>query len=303
MKDLVAAVLEEKARKIKRSPCHSNRSSELGYAVPLIDGCLRRGVYARTHWQERTMHDARVQLIFDEGNNQERQVLLDLAHAGISIIEQQSAWEWPSYKISGHIDGTWVEDGVAYPVEIKSMSPNVFTIIHSFEDFRKKPWTRVYMAQITLYMLHKNIDKGIFILKNKSSGELKQITVDLDYDLGEACLKTAEAINKHIAENTLPYRIKDIQKCAECPFNLVCLPEVQFGEPLKIRDDPMFESRVDRYYELESAADEAKKLYEVIREESRAEAGEGNLNSLIGKYLLTSKKSSSGSFLLKITKQ
>lgn len=300
MKNLIEPVLEMKAGNIKRWPCHVNRASGIGYAVPMLEGCLRRGVYDRTHWKDREMHDVRVQLIFDEGNNQERQVLIDLAAAGVSIIEQQSAWTWEPYQLSGHIDGVYVEDGISYPVEIKSMSPHIFASVSTFDDFKKKPWTRAYMAQITLYMLSKNIDKGIFILKNKSTGELKQITVDLDYDLGEACISTAEQINEHIKASTLPDRIDDRQKCKECPFKLVCLPEISFGEELKIKDDQIFESRIDRYLELSETAKECASVYDIIKAESKASAENGSLNIMVGKYHLTGKTDARGAFRLNI---
>ena len=300
MKNLIQPVIDYKASKISRTPCYSNRASEIGYHVPILGGCVRRGVYARTIWGERELHDVNVQLIFDEGNNQERQVLLDLAMSGVQIIEQQSAWVWDNYSISGHIDGSHVEDGVAYPIEIKSMSPNVFSIINCFEDFKKKPWTRSYMAQITIYMLFKNVDKGIFILKNKSTGELKQITVDLDYELGEACLKTAEEINEHIRNGTLPGRIPDIQVCKKCPFRLSCLPEISFGEELRIVDDPIFEQRIDRYRDLCEISNECESIYEIIRSEAKSQAGGKDLNMLVGKYRITGKYSTNNAFRLSI---
>ncbi|MGW8324054.1 MAG: CRISPR-associated protein Cas4 [Desulfobacterales bacterium] len=290
MKNLIQPILDFKTSKIKRYPCFSNRASSIGYFVPMLEGCVRRGVYERTHWKEKELYDAKVQLIFDEGHNQERQVLLDLAEAGISIILQQSADEWKEYNITLHIDGAFVEDDIAYPVEIKSMHPKIYSAIHCIDDFKKKPWTRAYLAQMTIYMLCKNVDKGIFILKNKSSGELKQITVDLDYELGEACLKTAEAINKHISEGTLPDRINDREKCKECPFKAVCLPEISFGEPLKIHDDPIYEKRIDRYFELKNSSDECKKIYELIREEAKSSLSDtGQLNEIVGKHHLTGK--------------
>ena len=301
MRDLVEPILTFKATKIRRTPCYSNRASEIGYAVPLLDGCLRRGVYARTAWQERELHDARVQLIFDEGNNQERIVLRDLAEAGVEIIEQQSAWEWSQYKISGHIDGTYIEDHVAFPVEIKSMSPNIFEGVNIFEDFKKHPWTRVYMAQITLYMLFKNIDKGIFILKNKSTGELKQITVDLDFELGEAILKAAETINAHIAAGTLPECIQDREVCKKCPFKLVCLPEIDFGVELKIQDNPAFESKVDRYLSIKETAKEATALWDEIKDYAKETAEKGELNIICGKYKIVGTTNGRG-FSMKIDK-
>lgn len=287
--NLVEKVLEAKAKKISRYPCKSNRASSIGYFVPELEGCLRRGVYERTHWEQKELHDPKVQLIFDEGNNQEAQVLKDLAEAGIQVIEQQSAFEWKQYDITGHLDGVIIVDGVSVPVEIKSMDPNIFRQVNSFEDFKKKPWTRSYMAQIQIYMLSKNIDRAIFILKNKSTGELKQIEVALDYDLAEACLKTAEAINGHLKAETLPDRITDIEKCAKCPFKLVCLPEISFGEPLKISDDPDFEKRIDKYLSMKEAAKECEAEYETIKERAKASAGEQGLNIMVGKYVLTAK--------------
>jgi CRISPR/Cas system-associated exonuclease Cas4 (RecB family) len=300
MKDLVSEVLNNISKNIGRSPCLSNRASEIGYAVPLLDGCLRRGVYARTHWQERELHDAKTELIFREGRNQERQVIKDLIEAAIPLIEQQSAHEWKEYNITMHLDAVYVEDGIAYPLEIKSCSPNIFEQIHTIDDLNKKPWLRSYKAQITLYMLAKNIDRGIFVFKNKSTGNLKQLTVDLDYSLGEACLKTAEEINKYVAEGTLPDKIKDIQVCKDCPFKLICCPDVKFGAELKLSDDPLVVKRIDDYYRLKEAFDQYETIYQIIREEAKAQAGESELNMIAGKYRLTGKKDTRGAFRLNI---
>ena len=300
MKNLVEAILNIKAKKITRTPCNSNRASSIGYFCPELEGCLRRGVYERTRWQEKELHDAKRQLVYDEGNQQERVVLRDLAEAEIDIIEQQTAFEWKEKQITGHLDGKYVEDGVAYPVEIKSMSPFIFDTVFTFEDFKKKPWTRAYMAQITLYMMLQGIDKGIFILKNKSTGELRQITVDLDYDLGEACIKTAETINGHVLDGTLPDRIPDIQVCKDCPYKMICLPDVNFGEELKIVDDPIFEQRIDSYLKLKPTADDCGKLYETIKAESKAQAGTGDLNIICGKYRIVGKRDARGALRLSI---
>ena len=302
MRDLVAVVLAEKAKKIGRYPCNSNRASSIGYAVPMLEGCLRRGVYERTNWKDKELHDAGTQLVFDEGNNQERAVLRDLAEARIDIIEQQTPFEWKEKQITGHLDGKYVEDGVAYPLEIKSMSPFIFDMVFTFEDFKKKPWTRAYMAQITIYMMLQGIDKGLFILKNKSTGELRQITVDLDYDLGEACIKTAEVINQHVESCTLPDRIKDLEVCKKCPFKLLCLPDVNFGEELKIIDDQAFEQRIDTYLSLKPSEADCKKVYDVIKDRCKAQAGEGDLNLMVGKYRVVGKRDTAGKMRLSFDK-
>jgi len=269
--------------------------------MPELNGCIRRGVYEITNWEDKELHDPKVQLIFDEGKNQEKQVLSDMAEAGIEVIEQQSQFTWKEYNISGHIDGVILEDGVAIPIEIKSMHPNIYTQVNSFEDLKKKPWLQSYMAQITIYMLMKNIDKAVFIFKNKSTGELKTVDVKLDYALGEACLKTAEEIKNHIEKNTVPKKTNDREVCKKCPFNRICLPNLSFGEPLKLSDDPVFEKKIDDYLENKGIAEKTKNLLELIRSEAQSEAGKsGQLNMIIGKYHLNGKKDTRGTFRLKI---
>ena len=284
MRSLIDPILAKKAEKIKRYPCYVNRASSIGYFVPALNGCIRRGVYERTNWQDKELHDANTQLIFDEGNNQEAAVLRDLADAGIAIIEQQTPFEWKKYLISGHVDGKYVEDGIAYPIEIKSMHPAIFDGIQVLDDFRKHPWTRAYLGQITIYMLCQGIDKGIFILKNKSNGALKQITVDLDFDLGEACIKACEAINAAVKARTLPDRITDVEVCKKCPFKVFCQPAKNWGVELKIEDDPDFENRIEKYLALKESQVECNNLWDLIKERCRASAVDGDLNLMVGKY-------------------
>lgn len=298
--NFITQVKENLIKGDKRYPCYTNRASSLGYFVPELGGCLRRGVYERTHWQEKEAYPPESLIRFKEGNNQEAQVLKDFTEAGIQVIEQQSSFVWEKYQISGHLDGVIVIEGQAIPLEIKSMSPNIFAIMNTFDDFKKKTWTKSYMAQITIYMLMKNIDQGIFILKDKSSGLMKQINVSLDYELGEFCIRAAETINAHVLTKTFPDRIKDIEKCKECPFKLVCLPETNFGEPLKIADDPEMEKRIESYLSLKDKASECDDIYELIRERAKATAENGGLNILVGKYRLTGKKDSRGALRLNI---
>jgi len=300
MIDIAKEVVKRYEKEKRNYPCKSNRASSIGYFVPELSGCLRRGVYERTRWEDKEPYDAETLMIFEEGNRQERAVLKDLAEAGIDIIEQQQAFEWKSENITGHIDGVYVDGRETIPVEIKSMNPNIFQQMNSLDDFYKKPWTTAYLAQITLYMMHKNCEHGIFVLKDKSSGKIKQINVDLNYDLGESCLKTAENINYHVDKGTLPERIDDRQKCKNCPFKLICLPDMAWGEPLKIKDDPAAEKKIDKYLELEEAKKEAISLWKEISGELKAEANGGELNIILGKYRITGKTAANGSFRPKV---
>jgi len=201
----------------------------------LGDPCIRRLVYERTRWDEKQIYDVYKQLLFDEGSNQEIIVLRDLAAAGFEIYEQQRPFEVRDLQITGHVDLKLKipgdESNRLYPTEIKSMAPHIFTRINSLKDFYNSPyrWLQKYPAQLLLYMLAANEDRGVFILKNKSSGALKEIWVDMDWDLANELYDKAAKINWYIQENVLPEQISDLDICTECPFNHICLPEKSFG--------------------------------------------------------------------------
>jgi CRISPR/Cas system-associated exonuclease Cas4 (RecB family) len=280
----------------------SNRASSIGYFVPSLGGCLRRGVLERTKWQEKELPDIRVQMIFDEGNRTERAVLRMLEDAGITVIEQQSCGAWEKYNLTFHLDGVIVDNGVAVPIEIKSSAPWIFDSLNSLEDFSKHPWTKAYLAQIQVYLLGKNVERGMFIFCNKSTGAIKTFEVKLDYALAEACVKTCETINNHIKNGTLPERISDVEVCKDCPFKTCCAPGMNFGTELVIADDPMFEERIGRYFELEAEAKECKDVYEIIKDRVKATAKGGPIKTLIGKYQIEGKPDAKGAFRFKIDK-
>lgn len=244
---IVEKILEAKQAKIKQWPVNSNRASELGHE------CLRYLVLNRTRWQEKTMHDARVQLIFDMGRMVEDQVMADLREAGFTVVEQQRPFSWPKYQITGSIDCKLAadDDGV-YPTEIKSAAPFAFDSINSIEDMRRHKYLymRKYPAQLTLYMLMDGKDKGLFLFKNKSTGAVKEIWMNLDYDFAESLVKKAEAINAHVAGETLPEPIPyDEDICSDCGYNHICLPE-RIGTAVKVIDDQELLELLNRFEEL-----------------------------------------------------
>jgi hypothetical protein len=236
--DEVAAV---KQRKIRIYPCHTNRASQLG------DPCLRRLVLERTDWDKKVPHDVGLQFIFDEGHIQERAIYADLEAAGISVIKQQVDYQDKALQISGRVDGfiTVLKNGhhVKIPIEAKSMSPNIWDLIHDYDDFNLFPWTKKYPGQLQIYMYLSNCELGIMLLKNKSSGHLKQFIVPLDYDYADGLLKKAETINQHVKDGTFPPHTEDLSLCRtessggfvnECPFLHVCCPKLDYGPELQI---------------------------------------------------------------------
>lgn len=264
MIDIVQGVIEAKAKKIEQWPVKSNRASQMGHP------CERFLVYERTHWQEKALHDVGLQFVFDEGRVHEKAVLRDLEDAGFQIIEQQKAFSWDRYQITGHTDGKIIDDGTAIPFEIKSMSDWAWRATNSIEDmFKSKAhYMKMYPGQLMLYELMDDKEIGFFILKNKTSGFLKQINVPLDFEYAESLIQKAERINRHVDDGTLPDRIPyEDNICGQCAYEHICLPDAMRQQTLLV--DSEFELKLDRRARLKETKDEYEEIDKEIREAVR----------------------------------
>lgn len=276
---IVERVIESKRRDIKQFPVNSNRASALGHE------CVRYHVLERTRWNEKALHDVRLQMVFDMGREIEEIVLKELREAGFQIHEGQRAFNWPEYKITGSIDGMILVGGGAVPLEIKSSSPYAFDSINSVGDIRrhKYPYMRRYLSQVTLYCLLSNKDRAVILFKNKVTGALKEIWVPLDYELGETLLKRAEEINRHVDAGTLPDHIPyDEMLCGECPYAHICMPE-HIGKEVDI-DTGELGSMLDRLDALKPAVKEYDEIDEAVKK-----AVEGREKVLAGNWFITGK--------------
>lgn len=251
---IVEKILETKERSIKQYPVHTNRASDLGHP------CVRYHVLNRTKWEEKSLHDTRLQLIFDLGKEIEDITIRDMQDAGFKVIEQQRPFTWKEYNITGTVDGKVLIDGEAIPFEVKSCSQFVFDKLNSVEDMKngKYGYLRKYPTQLNLYLLMDNKNKGVFIFKNKQTGAYKEIWMNLDWNLGEDALKRAEAVNAHVAAGTLPDPINEDMWCNECPYAHICLPE-QTGKEVEI-DTGELAAVLDRMEVLKAAVTEYDEL-------------------------------------------
>lgn len=275
---IVEKIIESKERKIKQYPVNSNRASDLG--IP----CVRYHVLNRTKWQEKSLHNVGLQFVFDMGNEIEEIVLKELAEAGIKVLEQQRSFEWKEYQITGHIDGKVLSGDQIVPMEIKSCSPFVFKAINSINDLKngKYGYLRKYPVQLNLYLLMDNKEKGVFLFKDKTSGQFKEIWMDIDYALGEETLKRAEAINTHLAAGTMPEPINDNMWCEGCPFAHICLPE-HIGKEVEI-DTLNLSEMLDRLEELKPIVKEYEEIDDQVKETVK-----GREKILAGNWFVTGK--------------
>jgi hypothetical protein len=276
----VEKILESKHKKIKQYPVNSNRASDLGHP------CLRYHVYNRTRWNERSLHDVGLQMVFDMGNDIERIALRELEEANIKVIEQQRSFEWKEYQITGHIDGMILgDDRKVYPFDIKSCSPYVFKTINTIDDLKNGKYIHLkkYPVQLNLYLLMSGNERGLFLFKDKVSGAYKEIWMDIDYQLGEDTLKKCEAINGFVSRGELPDPIGFSENISGlCPFRHICIPD-HVGKEVEV-DTGELSEMLKTLYRLESSANEWE---EVNKEISRLVEGKEKI--LAGDYFITGK--------------
>lgn len=282
------------AKQIRNYPQHVNRISSIGFP------CARSCTYQITHWNEREAVSPDLQRIFNEGRHQERAIKKDLEEAGIVIIRQEEPIWLPEYNLSGHIDGIIQYRRSLTCLEIKSMSTHLFHRINTFADlaYSPHPWHQCYTAQIQLYQYGTKIKKGVILIKDKNTGELKEIESVLNNDLWrvylDRCKEVMIRVNKirevlsetyqikeiadfdkkqdrsdyitikaeamKTVEEYLPERTKDNSTCNSCPYSHICLPDEIRQERLALWINTELEELLKRREEL----DEQRKEYAVI---------------------------------------
>jgi CRISPR/Cas system-associated exonuclease Cas4 (RecB family) len=275
----------ETAKRIKSWPHATNRASEAGHP------CVRFLVLSRTSNELKTLHDVGLQRIFDEGNLHEKALTREMADAELKIVEQQRAFEWSKFQLTGRVDGLLSVNGDRIPLEIKSSSPNVFAAIRDLAPIdmlkSKFSWIRKYPAQLLLYQLMQGSEYGVMVFKNKTSGEKFQKVFRLEGELleyAESILKKLEAVNAHIDEGTCPDAalIDDCKGCAFC--KTACFPGADYGPGIDIIQDPDLEAKLDRRGELKPARDEYEDLDKELKE------GLKGKSAVVGSWLIESSK-------------
>lgn len=280
--DIQGAWKAYKEKRIKVHPQNCLRASSIGHT------CDRYHYHSIKNWQDRTLHDAITQSIFDEGYLHEADTIKQLIAMGFEIVEQQRSFQYDQPTITGHIDGIirWEEND--YPFDVKSINPYDFDKINSAEDliYSKKFYQRQYPAQLQMYLFLLAAEFGCFILKNKLTGELKPIWMQIDIDYCDQLIKRAERVYKAIAENNPPKRTEDYNTCNKCPYKMICLPDLKTGEGIQQIDDVELFGLLERREQLSPLVDEFETIDEKIKDSVKA--------SGVGEKIC-------GNFLIKVT--
>lgn len=249
---------DSKAAKRRKWPQNNFWASNLG------NPCDRFHYYGRENWEDKEMHAPKLQSIFDEGNLHEDHVIASMKDMGLEVVEQQvpGRISKPHIKqgtIAMKIDGKikWRDDDgktIKIPFDVKTMSPHIFSKMNTAEDFMHshKQYHKNYVAQLQLYMLSHNSEIGLLVLKDKLTGELKGVWMQIDYAFCETLLKRAERVEGMIQSKTLPSRHENLDVCLDCPFaRTVCLPDLKLGEGIQAIDDKELEIMLEERDKLE----------------------------------------------------
>lgn len=299
----------------RTSPVHTNRASELGHP------CVRYLAYVRIAWEHRDPPSETLQVIFDDGNLHETYVTRLLQDAGYDVRETQRPFGWKEFNITGHLDAViWIEGVGLIPVETKSTNDYTYNSINSWEDLKnsRQWWVRKWAGQIQLYLLLRETEYGLMVLKDKApSGvfPIKVIPVALDYPYAEVILKRAEIVNEvvekwdkgkgfgesdEILEGYLPDRIEpDESICGMCSFLHRCKGVREFGpELILLSDERMLELARER-----EEAEEAYRTYQRVDKLLKQSIKNTGDNILIGdEFHATVKESVDGKKLVKIVR-
>ena len=219
MIDVVEKIRMSRMKEARNEPCNTNRASVLGHP------CVRYLYHCRADWDRRQPVTEKLAYLFHEGHEQEERVLKAMRNAGIDVSREGESFEWKKYQITGHIDCMIRYGRKELPVEIKSMAPTLFPSVNSVDDMYNHPrfWIRHYPAQLTVYMMLTEKEEGMFLLKNKSSGELKQLDFMLDFDFARDLIEKAEAVNAAIETDAPPEPMSwHDDYCPECEFKILC---------------------------------------------------------------------------------
>jgi CRISPR/Cas system-associated exonuclease Cas4 (RecB family) len=166
------------------------------------------------------------------------------------------------------------------PTEIKSAAPRPFESINSIQDMlnHRYLYMRKYPAQLQLYLIMDNKEVGVFIFKEKVKAVPKELWVRLDLDYTESLIQKAEAINKHVAEGTLPDPIEYKEDvCGECAFAHICMPD-RIGKEVEISDNTELLELLSRYETLKPGAKEFdevdKRISEIVKGKDKILVGD-----------------------------
>jgi len=264
------------------APAANTRAGTIGHECDRFIFYERSGKYSEL----RAPATPERQCLFDLGNMVESYVLSVLEHdMGIEIVQRQRDYVDQRYQISGRLDAklrrrTWPRGGV--PSEIKGLNPWLGSKLITLDDIRNHPdaWVRRYYAQLQCYLFLSAEERGLFVLFNKSNGQIEFVDCPLDYEYAEGLLQRAERVRDFLAKDELPPR-RLSSDCERCDFRAPCAPDLDYGAGVVVFDEPALEKLIARRLELA----EAKREFDAIDRKLKKKLPEV-AQLMVGKFIV-----------------
>lgn len=280
--DLDAAFWRLKRSRIRVSNSLTTRASALG------DPCERRLFYARTAGELAVPHQPELQAIFDLGKELEDFVLAELRAMGCEIVQRERDYLDRDLELSAHSDArirmpSWSR---AITAEVKGLNPYTAESIERLEDLRdsRQHWVRKYYDQLQTYLHFDRSDRGIFVLLNKVSGQIRFVDCPRDEVRIQELLAKAARVRDAARANEPPPR-HESEDCARCPFQHVCMPDRSFGEGVQVIDSEEAEQLIQLRLELA----DAKRDYDAADRALKKLLPETDAEILVGDFVVTGK--------------
>ena len=263
----------------------SNNVSQLGHP------CIRKLVYSRLIGDKRQPHGVRLQTVFDEGRLHEAAVKRALEDMGYVLECAEMPVEDKALQISGRVDGVIRYQGKVVPVEIKSISPWGFDKLGTPEEMLESSslWVRLYPHQLNTYMGLMDAKAGLFVFKNKQTGQLKFIGMEFDSAMYEEDREVASIVNGWVEglgygvevdylatadQERLPTPTDECEWCVDCDFaQWACFPETS-GTGVEFVDDADILAALNEREELETHVKRYKALDKSVKTFAKDSGGD-----------------------------
>lgn len=236
-----------------------------------ITDCDKYATHSILDWEQKERFTPDTIARFEVGNKEELNLISELSALGIQIIHSQAPFEIPHPKTGemicrGKIDGKiHVDRHNQFPIEFKSIAPNLFDQIDTYEDLDRLPHLRKYKRQMQLYLYGNNKEVGVMLFSNLL-GRWKFIVVYRDDAEVDFILKRLQSNWDLVKEKKHGTPILYDEKiCGKCSFRHICLPDIK-RDGAEMLEDSTLEKMIAEVTELKPLAKKYEALDERVKD-------------------------------------
>lgn len=229
------------------------------YRASGLGGCIKAQVAAQLGFRALDT-EKKMENMAREGALHEGAVLRRLEEEGYEVQDRQrEVWleVLPSVQILGHLDATTYDKDNNYIIEVKSMAPDLF------REYKEKSWAmpgfmQKYLWQVSCYMHAMPGYVCMFVVKNRSSGEMRvEPVVEPFYTMDQVMARVLE-IEKWVRRGELPDECSVSQW--PCPYYYL-----EQQKTLEIMEDAVLDDLCEMLEEARVAEKAAKERVKVAR--------------------------------------